>query len=206
MSAYRTLAAREMAQDGAHDLGHLDRVWANAQAIAAEEGGDLEVLAAAAYLHDLVNLPKDHPARASAARLSAEAAGRLLAGQLRAERAPDFVARVCEAIATHSFSGGGTPETLEARILQDADRLEALGAIGLMRWAMVSGALGRPLWDPEDPFAERRPADDRAWALDHFAVKLLRLPATMQTATGRKMAERRADFLRAFLDQLRSEL
>lgn len=190
--------------DAAHDLAHLRRVWGNCQKIARAEGGaDMVVLMAGAYLHDLVNLPKDAPNRREASRLSAEAAVAWLRGT-------DFPAAkleaVAHAIAAHSFSAGIAPETHEARILQDADRLEALGAIGLARLFAVAGLMGAELYDPEDPLAQRRALDDRAFALDHLEVKLFPLVETMQTATGREIAEERAEWVAAFRSRLLREI
>lgn len=190
--------------DAAHDLGHLNRVWRNATLIADREAPcDRTVLLAAAYLHDLVNLPKSHLDRAKASLLSAEKSTPLLRDLgLRA----DQIDATCHAIIAHSFSANVPPETLEARILQDADRIEALGAIGLARCFAISGALSRPLFHFADPFAVSRPRDDQTYAVDHFAEKLLRLPATMQTAAGRELANERAGVLRRYLDDLATEL
>lgn len=205
--ALRDLVAREWAAappDAAHDLAHLARVWANAQAIAAgEDGADMQVLCAAAFLHDLVALPKNHPDRALASRLSADRAVALLRD---ADFPADKLVAVAHAIAAHSFSAGIAAETTEARILQDADRLEALGAVGLARLFMVAGSFGTLIADPDDPLARHRPLDDKTFALDHLEVKLLRLPAMMQTATGRQIAEQRAEVLRDFRTTLLNEL
>ena len=94
----------------------------------------------------------------------------------------------------------------EAKIVQDADRLEALGAIGLARVFAVSGALGLALFDGEDPFAQHRPLDDKRYALDHFQTKLLKLPQTMQTARGKQLAQHNAQFLVEFMAKLGAEL
>ena len=191
-------------RDGAHDLGHLRRVWANCQKIAATEpGADLEILCAAAFFHDLVNLPKTSPDRSAASRLSATAACDYLAGT---GFAAAKISAVAHAIAAHSFSAGIVPETAEAKILQDADRLEALGAIGLARMFHVAGSTGGGLFDPTDPLAQHRRLDDRLYALDHLETKLFGLAATMQTATGRHMARDRSDWLRGFRTQLLAEL
>ncbi len=190
--------------DGAHDLGHLRRVWANARLIALEEGGaDAEILLAAAFFHDLVNLPKSAPNRAEASRLSAEAAVTFLRGDGFPEAK---LAAVAHAIAAHSFSAALPAETAEARILQDADRLEALGAVGLARMFSVAGQMGAALFDPEDPMALHRPLDDKRFSLDHLEVKLFRLPAMMQTATGRAMAEARAEWMASFRTRLLAEI
>lgn len=190
--------------DSAHDLGHADRVWSNARAIAIGEGHDPSpALMAAAYLHDLVSLPKDHPDRARSASLSAEAAGPVM--EALGLSAMD-IATARHAIEAHSWSGGIEPRTPEARILRDADRLEALGAIGIARCFAVSGALRRRIVHPDDPFAGGRPLDDGAAALDHFQTKLLRLPEGMLTATGRRMADERAATMRRWLADLAGEL
>ena len=90
--------------------------------------------------------------------------------------------------------------------MQDADRLDALGAVGLARCIAVGAALGRPLYEPDDPFCRSRAPDDRGASVDHFYTKLLTLADTMQTPAGRREAERRTAFLRAFIAQLESEL
>lgn len=190
--------------DAAHDLGHINRVRQTARQMASTHPGlDLEALDIAAILHDLVNLPKDAPDRARASQLSADRASAWLAGQGVAE---DRIARIAHAIAAHSFSAGIPPLTTEAKILQDADRLEALGAIGLARMFAVAGALGRALFDPDDPLAQHRALDDKAFALDHLETKLFRLVETMQTPEGRAIAEARATFLRQFREQLLVEI
>jgi uncharacterized protein len=192
------------ASDGAHDLGHLDRVWKSCRLIAMNEpGADGDVLAAAAYFHDAVNLPKDSPDRAAASRLSADLAVRELAAMgFDAGK----LAMVHHAIAAHSFSARIAPETVEARVLQDADRLEALGAIGLARMFMVAGQMGGGLFDPVDPMALERPLDDRRFALDHLEVKLFGLVDTMRTATGRAIAAERAEWMHSFRTRLLSEI
>ncbi len=200
----RMAALWEGASDGAHDLGHLDRVWKSCRLIALDEpGADADVLAAAAYFHDAVNLPKDSPDRAQASRLSADLAVRELAAMgFDAGR----MAAVHHAIAAHSFSAGIAPETVEARILQDADRLEALGAIGLARMFLIAGQMGGALFHAADPLAIERALDDRRYALDHLEVKLFPVAAAMQTATGRRMAEERAEWMESFRTRLLHEI
>lgn len=189
--------------DAAHDLAHFDAVWDNCETLAAGMDVDREVLCAAAYFHDLVNLPKDHPERTLASRMSAEQAQPLLANLgFPIEKLP----AVGHAIQAHSFSAKIEPRTREAKILQDADRIEALGETGLRRWQTVSSQLGRPLYDPADPFAQYRALDDSKWAVDHIYAKLLRLPETMQTAAGRTLAFERAEILEDYLNALADRL
>lgn len=207
------LAQQGATDDGAHDLAHLHRVWANACALMAEAAEapaeapiDALVVLAACYLHDLVNLPKNDPRRHQASRLSAERAVALL-GPLGFP--PEKLDAVAHAIAAHSFSAGIPPRSREAAIVQDADRLDALGAVGLARLCYTAGRLGSALAHPTDPAAAAttppRPLDDQAYALDHIEVKLARLPGLMQTAAGRRLGEARLAELRAFRQRFVAE-
>jgi len=119
---------------------------------------------------------------------------------------PDAVDRIAEAVRDHSFSRGAVPGTALGRSLQDADRLEALGALGLFRCVSTGTRMGARYFADDDPFARERPLDDRAFSVDHFSTKLLGLPATMLTDVGRAEATRRAAFLEMTLAQLASEL
>ncbi|MEP3845469.1 MAG: HD domain-containing protein [Paracoccaceae bacterium] len=191
--------------DAAHDLSHIRRVWKNAMAIVSGDrlNVDQDVLRAAVVFHDLVNLPKDDPDRSLASQKSADATMPILREMGFDEaKLPD----VAHAIVAHSFSAGIPPRSLEARVLRDADRLDALGAIGLARMLYVGAALGRPLYDPDDPMAARRPFDDQAWAIDHFETKLFGLVDGMLTRTGKKLAQERTSFLRNFRDKLLNEV
>lgn len=185
--------------DGAHDLNHFHRVWACArQLLDAHPDADALTVLAACYLHDLVNLPKNHPERHLASRQAAARARVLLA-------ANDFPAErldgVAHAIEAHSFSAAIAPQSLEARIVQDADRMDALGAVGLARLFYTAGRMDSALAHPLDPQGEARELDDRRWALDHIEVKLAKLPGMMQTDAGKKMAQQRLQWLCDFREQ-----
>ncbi|MNE39244.1 putative hydrolase [compost metagenome] len=191
--------------DTAHDISHFRRVWLTAQRIMTGQPVDPLVILTACYFHDIVSLPKNHPERGQSSRLAARKTGQILHDDF-----PDFpqaiIPAVQHAIEAHSFSAGIAPQSLEAKVVQDADRLEALGAIGLARVFAVSGALGVALFDANDPFAESRELNDKTFALDHFQTKLLRLPDTMQTEMGRELARHNADFLAHFMAKLSAEL
>jgi len=189
--------------DPAHDLAHVQRVVANARLLAAAEGADPAVALPAAWLHDCVVLPKDSPRRAEASRLAAASAGSFLRS---AGYPAEHIPAIEHAIAAHSFSAGIPPLTLEAKVVQDADRLDALGAIGIARTLMLGGTMGKPLYDAEEPLPQHRAADDRANVIDHFYVKLLRLAERMHTAAGRREGERRTHLMRLYLDELGREL
>jgi uncharacterized protein len=191
------------AGDVAHDLGHVRRVVVNARRLAAAEGARLDVVVPAAWLHDCVTVPKDSPQRAQASRLAAAQAVRWLREWGWPE---EFLADIAHAVEAHSFSAGIPPRTPEAKVVQDADRLDAIGAAGLARCLMLGGALGRPLHAAEDPFCENRAPDDRTATVDHFYTKLLKLEGTMQTAGGRREARARTAYLENFLAELKREI
>ncbi|WFZ31119.1 phosphohydrolase [Citrobacter portucalensis] len=199
------LADNHSGQDAAHDIFHFRRVWMTAQKLGTDAPVDWLVVLTACYFHDLVSLPKNNPERYRSSVLAALETRRVLMSDF-----PDFprqrLSAVCHAIEAHSFSAKIAPETLEAKIVQDADRLEALGAIGLARVFAVSGALGVSLFNAEDPFARKRSLDDKQYALDHFQTKLLTLPLTMQTERGRYLAQHNADFLLTYMAKLSAEL
>jgi uncharacterized protein len=190
-------------QDGdpGHDLQHALRVAGWTLVLAPENAA--RDCVAAALLHDLVNVPKDDPRRAQASAVCAEEARKILPAHGFDAAAID---RVAEAIEDHSYSRGATPRSSLGDALQDADRLEALGALGIMRTISCGTRMGAAYFHALDPWARDRPLDDRAYSIDHFFTKLLRLPETMRTAGGREEARRRVDVMRAFLDQLAGEI
>ena len=163
----------------------------------------MEIVLPAAWLHDCATISKDSPLRSTASALAARTADDFLRDSgYPARLIPD----VRHAIEAHSFSAEITPQTLEAMVVQDADRLDALGAVGIARCLMLGGAMGRPLYDPDEPFRDARIPDDVANVLDHFYVKLLRISSTMTTAAGQAEARRRTEFMREYLRQLGWEI
>ena len=202
------LASAGLGDDSAHDLNHLQRVWRNAAILLeGHPQADTLVVMAACYLHDLVNLPKNHPERHLASRQAAT-----LAVQQLSELGfpPEKLAGVAHAIETHSFSANLTPVTIEAQIVQDADRIDALGAVGLARMFYTAARMDSALAHGSDPLALQRPLDDKAYSLDHIEVKLARLPGKMQTPAGRALAEQRlalmTGFRAAFAEEWGSQL
>lgn len=197
------LSQQEAPSDVAHDREHIKRVVTSAKALARSEDADLAVVVPAAWLHDCVSVPKDSPLRKTASKLAADAA-------------LDFLARmrypvlhhqaIYHAIEAHSFTAVIQPRTVEAQVVQDADRLDALGAIGIARCLMLGGSMYKPLYDPSEPFVAQRQLDDTRNVIDHFFVKLLHLADSMTTAAGRMEAERRTAFMRDYLAQLQSEI
>jgi uncharacterized protein len=189
--------------DAAHDLEHLRRVVANAVLLADAEQAQLAVVLPAAWLHDCVVIPKDSPLRSRASMLAADAADAFLR---MIDYPAQYLPEIHHAIAAHSFSARIAPRTIEAKVVQDADRLDSLGAIGLARCLMLGGAMGRRLYDPQAPLPLDRPLDDHRNTIDHFYAKLLHLADQMHTAAGQAEARKRTDFLQEFLRQLNAEL
>lgn len=191
-------------RDPAHDLQHILRVYKNAELIGKREGADMEVLLAAVLLHDIVVYPKGSAKSSKSADDSADMAEKILKGYGVSKEKID---RISYCIRTHSYSRRLVPATLEGKILQDADRLDALGAIGIARTFSVGGSEDRMFYNPDDPFWKTgREPDDWQWTLDHFQAKLLWLKDSMHTKAAQEMAEERTRFMEQFIEQLKKEL
>ena len=188
--------------DPAHDFSHIVRVCRNARLIGERERADMDVLILAALLHDAGSGSKKERGNDSG-----QNSLRIAEDFLIARGIPEDVRqKVMYAIEVHSFRKGMMPVTLEAKILQDADRLDAMGAIGIARVFLTGGSLGRPLYNPEDPFCRNREPDDGEWNLDHFYRKLLKLESGMNTETARWLARKRALAMKRYLLDLQEEI
>lgn len=189
--------------DSAHDFSHIMRVYVSAQKIGKAEGADMQVLLYAALLHDVGAESKISSASAESDALRLRIAEEFL----KKNGLPkDLRNQILYAIDVHRFSKGIVPVTLEAKILQDADRLDAMGAIGIARVFTTGGAMGRRMYNPEDPFCSNREPDDRRWNLDHFFRKLLKLESGMHTETAKRIAKRRGNVMRKYLLDLQNEI
>ena len=189
--------------DPAHDWAHIERVAATAKKLCENQNVMLECVLAGVYCHDLINLPKDHPDRKNASTLAASEALELLQ---KSEFDSDEIQTIQSIIREHSFSKGLTPSSLEAAIVQDADRLDALGAVGILRCAAVNARMNSGFYDPEDPLSESRELDDKSFMIDHYFVKLFKLPDLMNTPQGKGLAFKRVEFMKSFLKELLSEV
>ena len=189
--------------DPSHDMLHVLRVVKNAKLLAEKEGADLDIVVPASYLHDVVYVSKADPRRAQASKLSADETKKFLLSISYPEK---YIESICHAVEAHSFSANIATKSLESKIVQDADRLDALGAIGIARCFSFSGMALRSIYSENDPFAQDRELDDSTNTLDHFYVKLLRLPEKMQTPSGREEASRRVGLMNKFLDSLKQEI
>lgn len=196
-------AQQEMVQDPAHDINHVLRVVKNAQSLSSIEHACMEIVVPAAYLHDCFSFPKNHPDRAKSAIIAAEKAITFLQS---IDYPATYLEGIHHAISAHSYSAKIKPQTLESQIVQDADRLDALGAIGIARCLQVSTCFGTPLYNHDDPFCAQRSPNDRNFTIDHFYVKLLNLENTMNTEAATAEAQRRTQFMRDYLKQLQIEV
>lgn len=189
--------------DLAHDILHFKRVVQTAKKLCAEESALPEIVIPAAWLHDIVIIPKSDPRRSIASRLAAEEAIQFLT---QVKYPEIYFSDIAHAIEAHSYSANIKPETLEAKIVQDADRLDALGAIGIARCIAVSTQLKRPLYSEQDPFCETRKPDDKTNTIDHFYTKLFHIAETMQTRSGKTEAQRRVKYMKFYLQELSQDI
>jgi len=164
-----------------HKDDHVERVEKLAEFIARREGGNVEIIRVSARLHDICRDEEDHAIK------SAQKAREIL---IKKGYSKDFIDRVCHCIESHSFSGEMKPQTLEARILSDADKLDAIGAVGVARAFMFAGENGR----------------DIEKTLNHFEEKLFKLKDLLYTNTAKKIAENRYKFMKEFYDRIKREL
>jgi uncharacterized protein len=192
-----------MDNDPAHDFDHVMRVYNNAQKIVKKEKANQKLVLSAVLLHDIVSYPKSSK-RSKLSSVDSAKKSKIILKKYGFTTKEIII--VSDAIVDHSFSQYKVPETLEGKILQDADRLDALGAIGIARVFATSGSLNRPFYNIDDPFCNKRNPDDNLWAVDHFFTKLLKLESMMNTKSGKNEAKKRTKVLKEFLKQLKDEV
>ena len=192
-----------MKNDSAHDFEHVMRVYKNAQIICEKEKTDKTLVLIAVLLHDIVSYSKSDKRSKTSSSKSAKKSKQILE---KYDLSKEEIKIISDAIRDHSFSQNKIPGTIEGKILQDADRLDALGAIGIARVFATSGSLNRPFYNMDDPFCKKRIPNDTIWAIDHFFQKLLKLESLMNTKSGKIEAEKRTKILKEFLNQLKQEL
>jgi uncharacterized protein len=194
---------KRMKNDPAHDFTHTMRVYKNAQKLCKNEKANEKLVLSAVLLHDIISYPKSDKRSHLSSQKSSEESKKIL-------KKFGFTSKeikiISEAIYDHSFSRGITSKTLEGKILQDADRLDAIGAIGIARVFTVGGSEKRSLYNTEDPFCKTHIPNDKIWTLDHFYKKLLKLEFLMNTTTAKKEAKKRIRVLKFFLSELKNEI
>ncbi|EJG0973440.1 HD domain-containing protein [Vibrio parahaemolyticus] len=194
---------QEMQVDAAHDIEHVKRVVKTAKQLCDEENADIAIVLPAAYLHDCFTYPKDHPNRKQSSAIAAKKAIAYLESIQYPQHYHDAIAHAIEA---HSFSANIRPNTLEAQIVQDADRLDALGAIGVTRCIQVSTHFNAQLYNDNDMFAKERELNDKQFTVDHFQAKLFKIADTMNTESAKLEANKRKAFMQTYLKQLYDEV
>lgn len=192
-----------MNNDSAHDFAHIIRVFKNAQIICKKERVNEKLVLSAVLLHDIVSYPKSDKRSKLSSIQSAEKSKKILK---KFNFTKEEIQIISDAIRDHSFSQNKIPATIEGKILQDADRLDAIGAIGIARVFSVGGSEKRPFYNAKDPFCKNRTPDDQAWTLDHFYRKLLKLESLMNTKSGKIEAKKRTKIMKNFLNQLKNEI
>jgi uncharacterized protein len=206
-------AARQLYErsGSGHDFDHVLRVLALAQEIATAEGADRTVVSTAALLHDVGE---------SEGRVDHHLRGAAIAREILLDQPPEFVEAVAHAIEAHRFRAEPAPSTLEAQVVSDADKLDAIGAIGVARAFAHAGSRGTALWrTPWRQIANASPSSQpldagsgpRVLGADYtpvheFVYKLNRIPERLYTATARAIAAERLEFMRAFFDRLDAEM
>ncbi|MDE3088280.1 MAG: HD domain-containing protein [Chloroflexota bacterium] len=189
----------------AHDFDHVLRVLALAERLARAEGADIEIVHAAALLHDIARAEEDATGSGDHAQMAAPRARALLIARGVAPARADAVAH---AIAAHRFRGNVSPQTLEAKVLFDADKLDSIGAIGVARAYAVSGALNQRLWSAvdSDAVATRDQHNSNHTAVAEFAVKLSKVRERMHTPAARQIADARHAYMADFFARLEREV
>ncbi len=192
--------------DSAHDFEHILRVMHMAEYLAQQENADIEIVRAAALLHDIARHDEDHGSQEiDHAHVSANDARAYL---LEKGADENFAARVADAIASHRFRGTTRPETLEAKILFDADKLDSIGAIGVARAYAICGLLNQKLYSEprENAVATRKQHNEGHTPVDEYHVKLKHLRERFFTPSAKKIAEERHAFMEKFFEQLTREV
>jgi uncharacterized protein len=189
--------------DAAHDFEHIMRVYRNTKKLCKSEEANPKLVLCAALLHDIVSFPKSDKRSKTSSKKSSILAEKILK---KYNFSKNEIQIICNAILDHSFSKNKVPKTIEGKILQDADRLDAIGAIGIARAFAVGGHENRSFYNKLDPFCIKRSPDDEKWTLDHFFRKLLLLEKLMNTKSAKIEAKKRTKIIKKYLDDLKREI
>jgi len=189
--------------DAAHDFEHIMRVYRNTKKLCKSEEVNPKLVLCAALLHDIASFPKSDKRSKTSSKKSSILAEKILK---KYNFSKNEIQIICNAILDHSFSKNKVPKTIEGKILQDADRLDAIGAIGIARAFAVGGHENRSFYNKLDPFCIKRSPDDKKWTLDHFFRKLLLLEKLMNTKSAKIEAKKRTKIIKKYLDDLKREI
>ena len=204
LKSLQDIVREKIKNDPAHDFDHIMRVYKNAQQLCKKERANEKLVLSSVLLHDIVSYPKSDKRSKFSSLESTNKARKILSKM--DDYSLDEIDIICDAIVNHSYSRGKIPNSLEGKILQDADRLDAIGAIGIARVFAVGGSEKRPFYNPVDPFCKNRTPNDKTWTIDHFYQKLLKLENLMNTKSAKIEAKRRTLILKKFLLELKQEI
>ena len=191
-------------KDPSHDINHALRVLTLSEKIATAENADFDIIVPSALFHDIISYPKNHYKRLHSSKESAEFAKRILKNIKPFSKYK--IGKVYESINLCSFTKGLKPNFLEGKILQDADSLEATGAVSIMRTFSSAGIMNKMFYDVSDPFCKKREPDDNKYALDLFFTRLLVVQSRLHTKSAKNIVKKRVSFLKVFLKELEVEL
>jgi uncharacterized protein len=194
---------RQKKDDPSHDFEHVLRVLNLAVKIGKSVGADLDIVIPAALFHDTIVYKKTLPESQHESDESAEIAAEIL--RSLPEYPQEKIEQVKKCISECSFAKGVVPDSLESQALQDADRLEATGALGIMRTFAYMGYVHSPLYPHDDPLVKAGAVNLRS-GIDFFYTRLLLVEKTMHTKLGKEIAHTRGRFLETFLDEYKREL
>lgn len=187
-----------------HDLQHIERVHEIAKKIGEKEKCDMLVLEAATLMHDL---ERNNESKENNIDHSYESAKIAIEIMNKVNFPKNKMNNVVESIKNHRFRKNIKPKQIEAKILQDADRIDALGAIGIMRAVSVGTNYNNLYYDPNDPICRKKKIfEDDKYIIDHFYKKLLKISSTLNTKTAKEIAKKRENFMKLFLEQLELEI
>ena len=204
LNELKNIAEKKLVKnDSAHDFEHVMRVYRNAEKICKSEKVDSKLVLTSVLLHDIVSFPKNDKRSKSSSSQSAKLAKKILSEMDFNEKE---IGVIYDAIMQHSFSKNQKPKTIVGKILQDADRLDAIGAIGIARAFTTGGFTKRQIYNTKDPFCSKRDPNDNSWTLDHFFKKLLLLEKLMNTKAGKSEAKKRTSILKNYLKDLEKEI
>lgn len=188
---------------GSHDWEHTLRVCRLCRQIGSAEGADMEVLMAAAYLHDIGRCYQDSSnGEVCHAEKGVQIARPIVEGLALS---PEQKENILHAVGSHRFRGTQGPETLEARVLFDADKLDAIGAVGVARAFLFAGEVGARLHNPEMNVEEAKPYSIDDTGYREFKVKLSKVKDRILTQEGRRLAKVRHEFMVKFFRRFLKE-
>jgi len=191
-----------MESGGSHEFSHVERVYNLAVKIAENEKADLDIIKAAALLHDIARIKEDNGEIKCHAEEGAKIAGEILE---KTDFPKEKIVHVCECIRVHRFSKGLKAETKEAMIIQDADRLDALGAIAIARIFAYGGKKGRIMHLPDIKPRENSDGESKT-SFIHFYEKILKIkPEIFNTITAKRIAKHRYKFVKKFMKEFLEE-